>query len=112
MPEARARKFRSWSDYIEKLLEHLRSPAGLGVSSTLFSKFEVRLPREWLAVMRPSFISWIQSQASAMAGLWVAREQSFAAFLHDILQQLKGALGIGSIEVAGRFVRQNDCADR
>src|SRR5437762_1456182 len=29
------------------------------------------------------------------------QEQSFAALLHDILQQLKGALGIGGIKVAG-----------
>ena len=38
----------------------------------------------------------------------MARSSSFAAFLHDILQQLKGALGIGSIEIAGRLIRQND----
>src|SRR6266566_822230 len=41
---------------------------------------------------------------------WVmgCQKQSFPALLHDVLQQLKGALGIGSIEVAGRLVRQND----
>jgi len=32
-------------------------------------------------------------------------EQSFPAFLHNVLQDLKGALGIGGIEIAGRFVR-------
>src|SRR5437899_4809066 len=36
------------------------------------------------------------------------QKQSFAAFLHDILQQLKSALRVCSIEIAGRFVRQND----
>src|SRR6266540_6042195 len=29
-------------------------------------------------MMRPSFISWIQSQASAMAGLWVTRSKAFS----------------------------------
>ena len=33
------------------------------------------------------------------------QEQSFPAFLHNVLQDLKGALGIRGIEVAGRFVR-------
>jgi hypothetical protein len=32
------------------------------------------------------------------------QEQSFAAFLDDILKQFKGALGVGSIEVAGWLV--------
>src|SRR4029077_11839904 len=36
------------------------------------------------------------------------QKQSLPALLHDVSQQLKGALGIGSVEVAGRFVRQND----
>src|SRR5947208_639314 len=36
------------------------------------------------------------------------KEQRFSTLLHDTLQQLKGALGIGGIEVAGRLVRQND----
>src|SRR5256714_5908418 len=36
------------------------------------------------------------------------QKQSFAAFLHDILQQLKSALRVCSVEIAGRFVRQND----
>src|SRR6266576_1745393 len=36
------------------------------------------------------------------------QEQSFAAFLDDMLKQFKGALGVGSIEVAGWFVGQND----
>src|SRR5881409_1345326 len=36
------------------------------------------------------------------------QKQSFAAFLHDVLQQLKSALRVCSIEIAGRFVRQND----
>ena len=41
---------------------------------------------------------------------WVVscQKQGFPALLHNVLQQLKGALGIGSIEVAGRLVRQND----
>ena len=33
------------------------------------------------------------------------QEQSFAAFLDDILKQFKGALGVGGIEVAGWFIR-------
>src|SRR6266496_3093000 len=36
------------------------------------------------------------------------QKQSFAAFLDDILQQFKRALRVGSIQIAGRFVRQND----
>jgi len=36
--EARARKFRSWSDYIEKLLEHLQVPPG---SASVPAVFEV-----------------------------------------------------------------------
>src|SRR5947199_2548578 len=36
------------------------------------------------------------------------QEQSFAAFLDDILKQFKGALGVGSIEVPGWFIGQND----
>src|SRR5436190_20091466 len=36
------------------------------------------------------------------------QEQSFPALLHDILQQLEGALGIGGIEIACRLVRQDD----
>src|SRR5438552_10399784 len=36
------------------------------------------------------------------------QKQSFAAFLDDGLQQFKGALRVGSIEIASRFVRQND----
>ena len=43
-----------------------------------------------------------------MAGLWVARSNALLAFLHDILKQLKCALRVGSIEIAGRFVGQND----
>jgi hypothetical protein len=41
---------------------------------------------------------------------WVVgcQKQSFPALLHDGLQQLKGALGIGCIEVAGRLVGQDD----
>jgi len=35
------------------------------------------------------------------------QEQSFAAFLHDILQQLKSALGIGGIEVSSGLIRQD-----
>src|SRR5260370_39202906 len=34
-----------------------------------------------------------------------SQKQSFPAFLDNVLQDLKGALGIGGIEVAGRFVR-------
>src|SRR5512132_3296526 len=41
-------------------------------------------------------------------GIVRGQEQSFAAYLDDILKQFKGALGVGSIEVAGRFIRQND----
>src|SRR6266404_271976 len=33
------------------------------------------------------------------------QEQSFPAFLDNVLQDLKGALGIRRIEVTGRFVR-------
>src|SRR5258706_5470583 len=36
------------------------------------------------------------------------QEQSFTAFLDDILKQFKGALGVSSIEIAGRFIGQND----
>src|SRR5437870_6406680 len=36
------------------------------------------------------------------------QKQSFAAFLHDVLQQLKSAFRVCSIQIAGRFVRQND----
>src|SRR5207247_407887 len=36
------------------------------------------------------------------------QEQGFLALLHNILKQLKGALRVGSVEIAGRFVRQND----
>jgi hypothetical protein len=36
------------------------------------------------------------------------QEQSFTAFLDDILEQFKGALGVSSIEVAGWFIGQND----
>src|SRR5438094_9889969 len=36
------------------------------------------------------------------------QKQSFAAFLHDVLQQLKTAFRFCSIQIAGRFVRQND----
>src|SRR5204863_5990051 len=36
------------------------------------------------------------------------QEQSFAAFLDDILKQFKGALGVGSIEIAGWFIGQNN----
>src|SRR5438552_8585850 len=36
------------------------------------------------------------------------QKQSFPALLHDILQQLEGALGIGGIEMTGRLVRQDD----
>ena len=32
------------------------------------------------------------------------QEQCFPTFLHNILQYLKGAPGIGGIEIAGRFV--------
>ena len=39
-------------------------------------KSRVRALRAWLA-MRPSFISWIQSQLSAMTGLCVARSNAF-----------------------------------
>src|SRR6266567_5507941 len=41
-------------------------------------------------------------------GIVRGQEQSFAAFLDDILKQFKGALGVGSIEVAGWFIGQND----
>src|SRR5258705_1242543 len=41
-------------------------------------------------------------------GIMRGQKQSFAAFLDDILQQFKRALRVGSIQVAGRFVRQND----
>ena len=41
-------------------------------------------------------------------GIMRGQEQSFAAFLDDILKQFKGALGVGSIEVAGWFIGQND----
>jgi hypothetical protein len=37
-------------------------------------------------------------------GIVRGQEQSFAAFLDDILKQFKGALGVGSIEVAGWFI--------
>ena len=36
------------------------------------------------------------------------QEQGFLSLLHNILKQLKGALRVGSVEIAGRFVRQND----
>src|SRR5258708_80017 len=36
------------------------------------------------------------------------QEQSFTAFLDDILKQFKGALGVASIQVPGRLIRQND----
>jgi hypothetical protein len=36
------------------------------------------------------------------------QKQSFTALLHNVLEQLKGALGVSSIEVAGRFIGQND----
>ena len=35
-------------------------------------------------------------------------EQRLAAFMHKILQQLKCALGVCGVEIAGRFVGQND----
>src|SRR5882724_3584370 len=41
-------------------------------------------------------------------GIVRGQEQSFAAFLDDVLQQFKRALRVGSIQIAGRFVRQND----
>ena len=41
-------------------------------------------------------------------GIVRGQEQSFAAFFDDILKQFKGALGVGSVEVAGWFVCQND----
>src|SRR5438046_1095768 len=36
------------------------------------------------------------------------QEQGFLALLHYIQKQLKGALRVGSVEITGRFVRQND----
>src|SRR5258705_2239943 len=41
-------------------------------------------------------------------GIVRGQEQSFAAFLDDILKQYKGPVGVGSIEVAGWFIGQND----
>ena len=59
-------------------------------------------------MMRPSFISWIQSHASAIAGLCVARSNALPRSCTRFLQQLKRALGVCGVEIAGRFVRQND----
>ena len=70
------------------------------------------MPRRWLAMMRPSFISWIQSHASAIAGLCVASSSAFPRSCTRFSQQLKGALGICGVEIACRFVGQNDAADR
>src|SRR5947208_7197202 len=41
-------------------------------------------------------------------GIVRGQEQGFAAFLNNILKQFKGALRVGSIEVAGWFIGQND----
>ena len=62
----------------------------------------------WLSMMRPSFISWIQSHASAIAGLCVARSNALPRSCTRFLQQLKRALGVCGVKIAGRFVRQND----
>ena len=35
-------------------------------------------------------------------------EQRLAAFMHKILQQLKCALGVRGVEIAGRFIGEND----
>ena len=35
-------------------------------------------------------------------------EQRLSAFMHKVLQQLKRALGVCSVEIAGGLVRQND----
>ncbi len=40
-------------------------------------------------------------------GIVRGEKQCFPASLDDFLKQLKGTLGIGGVEVAGRFVRQD-----
>ena len=84
-----------------------RQGLALRLLSDRLRKSTFRGSRGWLAMIRPSFISWIQSQASAIAWIMRGQEQGFAAFVHNILQQFKSALGVFGIEVAGRFVCQD-----
>ena len=94
-------------------------------ASLIKERLSSRLPSLWAITRRIKKSSWVVAARVAGSdaavfhfvdpiarvgddGIVRGQQQSFAAFAHDILQQLKGALGIGGVEVAGRFVGQND----